>query len=210
MSYKEFKIENDRDWKHIHKKIFGDAIPKHCEWTNLDDIISVLNNIGQVEGSNHMFFPDSGGLDLKGSKKSNEKEAVELMMGVSYIVKPRRLIFEYIDDDFEWNYFRLETGDLAPSGVYEHYSDDFKMEEVLELRPGKYIKRHYWDAGTYNDEILPKNARPVVRYFRGAFVIFKKTSIYNNNPGTYDARHEKLGSEGFKKHIIAAYEQFKK
>jgi len=201
MSTEDFITKNNNDWKQIHKEIFGIAIPNHFEWTNIDDIIKVLNIIGSFPNSNHMFFPDGGGLDLQGASNSKEKNAIELLTGISYIVKPKKLVFEHIDNDFEWNYFRLETGDLKATGVYESYSDDFQQEELVELSPNHYIKRHYWDVGIYNDEPLPTTARLIVRFFKGSFVIFKKSSIYNANSGTYDGRHEKLGEEGFKKHI---------
>lgn len=79
----------------------------------------------------------------------------------------------------------------------------------VELYPSKYIKRHYWDEQTYLNEPLPEGARVVVRYFKGAFVIFKKTSIYNQISETYDGRHEKLGADEFKNQIIYAYEHLK-
>jgi hypothetical protein len=210
MNLEDFLIQNEKDWKKIHNDIFGETIPEHWVWTNVDDIIAVLNKIGSVEASNHMFFPDSGGLDLEGAKRSNERGAIELLTGISYIVKPTKLVFEKIDENLEWNYFRLETDGLKPSGVYEEYPDDFPQEEVVELYNGHYIERHFWDEEVYHDEPLPGSARIVVRYFKGSFVIFKKTSIYNNNPSTYDGRHDKLGEEGFKEYIKAAYEHLSK
>ena len=93
MSSENFKIENENDWKKIHQSIFGDSIPKHLEWTNIDDIIKVLNIIGSIPNSNHLFLPDSGGLDLGGAKLSYEKGCIELDLGSAYIVKPKALIF---------------------------------------------------------------------------------------------------------------------
>ena len=57
--------------------------------------------------------------------------------------------------------------------------------------------------GYYEDDTpLPKNYRTVYRYLKGSFVIFAKTSIYNEIIGTYDARHSKMTAEEFRKYIL--------
>ncbi|MBS1744009.1 MAG: serine/threonine protein kinase [Bacteroidetes bacterium] len=200
MSSEDFNIECSKDWKKIHEQIFGTIIPKHAEWTDIDDIVKVLNTIGIIPNSNHMFFPDGGGLDLEGAKLSHERKCIELLTGVSYIIKPRVLIFESIDSDLEWNYFRIETDILAASGVYELNADSFD-EEVCELTPLQYVDRHHWDEGEYDGEKLPDTARPIIRYFKGSFVIFKKSSIYNNTTSTYDGRHAKVDANEFRLYI---------
>jgi len=205
MKQEDFAIKNGKDWEKIHHSIFGDTIPKQCEWKNIEDIINILNKIGNVDASNHMFFPDGGGMDLDSVKKSHEKNCIELLTGITYIIKPKLLRFESIDKDFEWNYFRIECDNLKPSGVYKETQLDDYTEEVLELTPLKYINRSYWDENEYEGKRLPATARPLVRILKGSLVIFKKSSIYNHNSSTYDGRHEKLGVDGFRKHIIEAY-----
>ena len=70
------------------------------------------------------------------------------------------------------------------------------------------VSGHYisWVCGNYgyyeDDTPLPKNYRTVYRYLKGSFVIFAKTSIYNEIIGTYDARHSKMTAEEFKKYIL--------
>lgn len=204
INFENFAIENAKDWKKIHHDIFGTTIPFHYEWTDTHDIVTVLDKIASVENSNHMFFPESGGLDLEGVSISYEKGAIELLASMPYIVKPRKLTFESIDDDLDWNYFRLEAKELIPSGVCKDLPKNALREEVLELSPGHYIDKQYWDKEKYDGRPLPSTARIVRRYFIGTFVIFKKTSAYNNNPTTYDARHHKLSEEEFRKLIIGA------
>ncbi len=206
MSSENFKIENDRDWKKIHQDIFGFTIPTHSEWTNIDDIIKVLNIVGGIPNSNHLFFPDGGELDLEGAKVSYEKGCIELDFGIAYIVKPKALIFESIDTEYEWNYFRLEANILSPTGLYEVRPDSVD-EEVCELTPLEYVKRHHWDEGEYDGEKLPDTARPLIRYFKGSFVIFKKTSIYNSISATYDGRHSKFDTKGFRDYIENTYKK---
>lgn len=205
MGKDDFAIKNNKDWEKIHQSIFGGNIPNNCQWTDIDDIINILNKIGNVRASNHMFFASGGGLDLEGAKKSHEKDCIELLTGISYIIKPKSLTFEFIDKDFEWNYFRLEADNLTPSGVYKKLLADSYIEEVLELTPLKYVDRYHWDENEYDGQKLPKSARPIVRILKGSLVIFKKTSIYNQTSSTYDGRHDKLGADGFKKHIMDAY-----
>lgn len=205
MKSEEFYNRNSEDWKTIHRDIFGSIIPKRCIWTNPEDIASVLNKIGRIPSSNHSFFPSGGGLDLEGASSSYEPNCIELDFGIAHVVKPKELIFESIDPDLEWNYFRLELLQLAASGVYGDDGDEAFDEELCELNSGNYVHRHYWDEGEYDDERLPSSARPLIRILKGSIVIFKKSSIYNGNSMTYDARHETMGAERFKEHILAAY-----
>ena len=46
-----------------------------------------------------------------------------------------------------------------------------------------------------------KSARIVSRYFRGTFVIFPKSSPYNKDHVTYDARHDRMNSKKFRQYI---------
>ena len=205
-----FSVENSQDWEKIHREIFGDAIPSHCEWTEPNAIIKVLNKIGQIDSSNHMFFPDGGGMDLESATTSNERGCIEMFAGLTYVFKPKMLVYENIDTKLEWSYFRIETDVLTPTGIYKNLPADFYHEEVLELSAGRYVNRSYWDANEYQGEPLPQTSRVVVRILKGALVIFKKSSIYNGLSATYDGRHEKLGADGFKKHITTAYQKMKK
>ena len=68
---------------------------------------------------------------------------------------------------------------------------------------GHYISWKCGNYGYYEDSTsLPKDYRIVYRYLSGSFVIFAKTSIYNDISGTYDARHSKMTAEEFKKYIL--------
>ncbi|MCW3102210.1 MAG: serine/threonine protein kinase [Bacteroidetes bacterium] len=194
----DFYEKNRQAWIDIQNKIFPTGIPKHCEWTKLKDIISVLNTIGSVDNSNHMFYPTGGGLDVESSKLSVENNCIEIFTGLTDILKPKRLTFESFADPI-WNYFRIETSELEPSGVYKE--KDYPSEELTEIETGKYINRSYWDEGKYQGQKLPKSARVLTRHLKGAFVIFAKSSYYNRNSSTYDARHNKMTSDEFREYI---------
>lgn len=194
----DFYEKNRQSWIDIQNKIFPTDIPKNCEWTNLDDIINVLNVIGSINNSNHMFYPTGGGLDVKSSKKSTESNCIEIFTGLTDILKPKRLLFESFDDPI-WSYFRIETFELEPTGVYKE--KDYPSEELTEIETGKYINRSYWDEGEYQGQKLPKTARVLTRHLKGSFVIFAKSSYYNRNSSTYDARHNKMSAEEFRAYI---------
>ncbi|WP_341906643.1 hypothetical protein [Fluviicola taffensis] len=196
----DFLERNKLDWIEIEGKIFPSGLPERCEWTDINEIVNVLKTIGSIRNSNHMFFPRGGGLDLEDANISVEENCVEIDTGgLIDILKPSKLIFHSFKAEHEWNYFRLETLELKPSGVYE--GNEYSDEELCELSPGNYVSRGYWDEGEYNQEKLPSTARVVTRHFRGSFVIFQKTSTYNHNSRTYDGRHNKMTDDEFRKYI---------
>jgi serine/threonine-protein kinase len=199
-------------WNEIINKLFPVSVPKSMEWSTVKDISVVLNLIGQVPNTNHIFCPDGGGFDLTGSAISVESGCIELKSdGSTTIIKPRRLTFHAINSDPNWHYFYLETNTLSPSGVYDYDDTDSLIqrtsEEVCELAPGDYVERSIWDYGYFgsdeNGDPLPlsNSARPIIREFTGSFAVFGKYSYYNQDNSTYDGRHNKLGPIGFDQYI---------
>jgi serine/threonine protein kinase len=199
----EFREHNPLQWAEALRTLFPVSVPKRATWQDIDDIVSVLNIVGGAPDLNHLFFPDGGGLDLERAVRSvREPGCIELITnGIASIVKPIKLIFESFNKEPEWNYFRLETGELEPSGVYPDLPEYFGHEELAEIGGVFYADRSCWDAGDYGGEPLPKGSRLVLRYLRGSFVIFQKTSMYNKNPDTYDARHNKMSTNEFRRYI---------
>ncbi len=207
----DFGERNLAQWFEIQTKLFPTAFPTRVIWENNEDIIKVLNVLGSYDNLNHMFFPDGGGLDLENSKLSTERDCIELNFGgLIDIVKPKRLIFESFGFDPEWNYFRLELNELEPTGINktregeEPYGKLYDHEGVSEIHPGSYDKyeivEHNYDYMEMGYEI-PNTARQVSRWFRGAFVVFNKTSIYNQTSSTYDGRQNKMDTDEFRKYI---------
>lgn len=197
----EFRIEQLPKWEEMIKTLFNGEVPLNKEWHDREDIVEVLDFIGKNNALNHTFLPQGGGLDLLGCTLSNENECIELNLdSIGHVLKPKRLIFQWFSDaDYEWAYFLLESELLQPSGVYEELL--YPEEELVEISPGEYIQRGYWDAGEYYGKPLPKEARLIGRYLRGSFVTFSKASLYNANTRTYDGRHNKQSVESFKNHI---------
>ncbi len=202
----DFETENLIVWEKAIRELFPVAIPNKCIWKDLDGIVSVLKKLGSVNNLNHTLFPAGGGHDLVGAKKSSERGCIEFNTPHSFrIVKPKSLEFNYFSNNIEWAYFRLETAGLKP--ITPNIDPSFIKEKVTELEPGHYVEKEIWEKGYlgYNEKgnriLLPKSARLVSRYFRGSFVIFAKSSPYNKNHVTYDARHDRMNSKKFRQYI---------
>jgi serine/threonine protein kinase len=152
----DFRKRNSLQWQDVHLRFFPYEVPNQAVWTNIETIVQILDYLGSVDGLNHMFFPDGGGLDMLGARLGTEEGTIELICGEekAHIVKPRRLIFENLGFDWEWNYFRLETGGLEPTGVGAPYRG---WEHLVEIEPLEYIELSYWYEGEYHG----KNYRSV-------------------------------------------------
>ncbi len=212
MSIEEHRKQNIRQWDETLSGLFNHLIPEQAVWGNTEEIINVCNLIGHDHNLNHTFFPSGGGLDLYGAGHSVEPECIELHFGDSgrnaNIIKPDRMIFQSFGAPYEWAYFRINTIQLTPSGVYEDYHDVY--EELTETTRGNYVDRSWWDAGFFgHDEQgselpLPKESRVIIRWFSGSLVIFAKGSTYNAVSETYDGRHSKMSTEEFREYIRKA------
>jgi len=202
----DFETENLIVWEKIIRELFPVAIPNNCLWKDIDSIISILNKISSIDNLNHTLFPAGGGHDLTGAKRSSEKGCIEFSTPNSVrIVKPKVLEFNYFPNNASLAFFRLETAGLKP--IIPNINPFFIKEKVTELEPGNYVEKEIWEKGYlgYNEKnnriLLPKSARIISRYFKGSFVIFAKSSPYNKNHVTYDARHDKMNSKKFRQYI---------
>ena len=222
-----------KSWEIMNAGVAGKPLEKVI-WTDVTKIIEVLDYIGKHQAPNHTFMPSGGGLDLVGAHISHESGLVELNFdGSPKLVKPESLTFYAIGDNPEWWYFRLETSKFSPTKVYDYYKDaedseliawsqekqiewsmQFSGEELLEVSPGNYMDRSYWEAYNLGEDEngytipLPPEARVITRKFNGgAFVIFSKFSLYNSVPSTYDARHNRMNDKEFRQYVEAIVEK---
>jgi len=202
----DFETENLVVWEKTIRELFPIAIPNNCQFEDRDSIISVLNKISSIVSLAHTLFPVGGGHDIIRVERSTEKEAIELRTPHSVrIVKPKVLEFNYFTNHIEWCYFRLETGGLKP--ITPNLDLSVVKEKLTEIEPGRYVEKEIWEKGYLGYDkngyriLLPKTARLVSRYFRGSFVIFPKSSPYNKNHVTYDARHDRMNSKKFRQYI---------
>ncbi|MCF8070050.1 MAG: hypothetical protein K9L30_15825 [Desulfobacterales bacterium] len=213
----KFRKKNLENWDALLMEIFPEGIPDHYEWSDNKEIIRILNLIGKDHNSNHTFLPRGGGFDLYGAKLSNENGCIDLQFSSSkkmaHIIMPEKLIFESFGSPNEFSYFRIETLELNPSGVYEKLHAPY--EEVVEVKPLEYIERSHWDENIlgYDEDgyeiPLPESSRLIIRLLSGALVIFAKGSTYNAVSGTYDGRHNKMTGEDFRQYISSAVDRLR-
>lgn len=214
----DFLETNQQQWFEIQTKLFPTSIPTRVIWEDINDMVKVLKIVCSYDNLNHMFFPDGGGLDLEDARLSFEEGCIELDFQLIDIVKPKRLIFESFGYHHEWNYFRLETAELEPSGVYKvkkgkEVSERARYkEEVTQISPGFYKDYNYLENSYYiedDDYRRPEGMRHISRWFRGSFVIFNKASVYNQTSSTYDGRHNKMSTDEFRSYIQRSVDHFK-
>lgn len=201
----DYTKHNPLDWIEIQQTLFPFGAPARVVWETPQEIIRVLSLLGQIDGVNHCFFPRGGGLDLEQAIPSREHDCIELITnGLANIVKPSRLHFESFERNSDWNYFRLETGPLNPSGVYADLDPEFKYEEVADIGRAFYADRSCWDYNEHEGTPLPPGSRAVSRHFEGTFAIFQKTAPYNKLRGPNDAYrglHNKMSADEFRAYI---------
>ena len=191
---------NLMQWKEIQECLFPTIIPTRAEWSSREDIVKVLRLLGKYGNLNHMFFPDGGGLDLTDAAISYEPDCIELICDQSiYIVKPKKLMFEFINEEVEWNYFFLETDTLKPNTP--NFSEDNYMEELYETSPLKYSLTEICD-NMPKEECEISKPRQVGRYLKGSFVFFHKDSLYNHFISKYKGEHDRLTSNQFHEFIV--------
>lgn len=190
---KEFRNEYLPKWKEKIQLLFDNNIPIHYEWKDLNEIVYALNKIGSKKGINHMFYPRGGGLDLYGASMSSYKGCIELNSnGFIEICKPQNLVFENIDNDFEWCYFRLNLEKIDSCLKREEDSEDERMSEEL------------WEVGhndfePYSDFRPSDGSRRVIRLLKGSLIIVAKASAYNLVFADYCGTDNKYNDEIFLK-----------
>ncbi|MEC3841585.1 serine/threonine protein kinase [Bacillus amyloliquefaciens] len=225
-NFQKLKKKHLTLWKELIEEIFNTVPSQFTAFNEKNQIIEVLNKIGKSDADNHMFKPNGGGDDLSGATSSVENGKIELdFAGDIAIINPVKLTFHPIGENPEWWFFRLETrpfervcpleatdeqnDNVFPSSSYDSDTNDcFTGEDVLELEPGNYEDRSIWEDGFlgYDEDgreiRFPKTARIVTRMVNGgSYVIFPKYSLYNQNPETYDGRHNKFSDEEFADYI---------
>ena len=195
----DWERQNLIQWKEVQEQLFPSYVPSHAEWTDKEDMISVLNLLGQYNSLNHLFFPDGGGLDLTGASSSYEQGCIELHFGESvYIIKPKRLLYEYVDKTCEWNYFYIDLGEM--DAITQVLSPTCFCEEFCEVAPRDYHPLELFNEMPLNDlrRIKPRH---IVRYLKGSMVAFHKDSIYNGMISKYKGEHSKFSADGFRQFI---------
>lgn len=199
----DFDLRNRSEWAELQHSLFPLGAPARAAWQDVDAICAVLHEVAKTPGLNHMFYPSGGGNTITGVSRAAEEGMIALHVGdkIAEILKPLKLAYESFGVDPSWNYFRLEAAPVPPTGVPNSVDREGIYEALCELEPGVYVPYHHWDNDEYAERSLPEEARPVGRYLQGSFVFFGTRSAYNQDPATYDARHNKMSEEEFREYI---------
>ena len=204
---KSWSRRNILKWQERQQQIFTKKVSTHAEWHDINDIVNVLRLLGKYNSQNHTFFPDTGGLDLTSANLSYEKDCIELHFnGLVCVVKPKRLSFEFINSEIEWNYFSLETHSLK--AITSNYSEEYYSEEFCEIKPLDYQPLELFD-NISKEEYEINHPRHIIRYLHGNFVMFHKDSIYNHFISQYKGEHDKLGLQKFRDIISQLADKYK-
>lgn len=181
-----YEERNKYEWEHCISQIFTYSIPDNCSWSKLSEIQSILNLLStEYDNLTYMFCPDSGGADLNNTALTIEEGCI--ILSEYMVCKPLKLLFEY-SEILECSYFQLILGEL------QCITDQNVSKEFLYIDSiGNY-------QITQNEQ-----ARPIIRYLKGSFVIVRKTSILNKLDGDFDghfAIHEKKSIEAYKIFVL--------
>ena len=197
----DWERQNLIQWQEVQEQLFPSYVPSHAEWTDLNDMISVLNLLGQYDSLNHLFFPDEGGFDLTGASSSYEQDCIELHLGeFVYIIKPKRLLYEYVDKTCEWNYFYIDIEEM--NAISQDLSPTCCWEEFCEVAPKDYQPLELFEQMS-SEDLRKIKPRHIVRYLRGSMVAFHKDSIYNGIISKYKGEHSKYTADGFRELIAS-------
>jgi len=205
----EFDKKNKAQWEAALVSAFPEGIPQSASWTDLGQMISILNHFCAKDLNNTMLAL-RGGMSIQKVARSKEAGCIELQPtpGSAYVSRPDTLHFEHISNS-PWNsFFLLSTQELQPSDVYAGRVSDY--EELLELPDGEYLDRSHLDQGSLGydesgaDIPIPDPHRLVVRYFSGKFLIVAKRSLWNLTTSTYDGRHAKMTPAEIRQQIESA------
>ena len=200
---KDYAKQQRSQWEFLNKLIMPvNTIPTTLIWTNIDQIISVLNNVGSLPVFNHMLFSSGGGLDFKKAERANENGAIYIYddLNSCRVFKPLKMIYETFENNTIGNYFLIEFSEIEPI-VSENV---YKEERLIEDTPGHYINCPDAIYGVYDYETgvpLPKDFKFVCRSYSGKLLIVMKNSPYNQIHATYDGRHGKTSSDNFRSYV---------
>lgn len=197
-----YHLRNNYEWYEITDKLFPVKTPNKVVWTDLNDIISVLNFLCKYKCLAYVFLP-RGGAHYKGVRKAEEERFLEFDMGMAYLFPAKSLTFYSFGKETEWNYFRLDAYDDVEPVFLKELPEEITEadEELTELFPGVYAPLEVWEYDEeYHGYCPTENMRRIARYYRGSFVLFNTRSSYNLESSTHN-RHSHFTKEEFEFYI---------
>lgn len=187
----DFVLSQKKEYDFVQKQLFSIPTERAC-WTDIDSIIHVLNIISITGQLSHMLFPDGGGIDLEKVSKSSKLGYIQIN---NYILKPKKLLMEIIENDPLWNYFLLEIDNIGSENEEDFFALLPNGEEVLS--DGIIYGVYDYQSG----KKLPNGYQLVTQINKGKILFVLKTGCYNHITATYDGRHNLCSDEQFRYYI---------
>lgn len=195
-------INQAKEWFFIQNQLFHTPVTS-ARWTDLDNIVKILQYVTKRRNLNHMFIPTGGGTDAEKVEKAYEKGHIFIYnIGQVIQLKPKNLYMECFTDP-TYNYFLLEAEKIGP--ICKENNDTIR-EYCAALPNGEYVISDGISYGVYNydsDKKLPQGTLLVERYTGGKFLFTFKMYGYNNINSTYDARHNDATIQEFRSYMEA-------
>ncbi|MFB1067983.1 serine/threonine protein kinase [Vibrio diabolicus] len=209
----DFEERNLTEWFELQEKLFPLGTPERTTWTDLNSIVQVINELSKTKSLNHMFFPNGGGHTILGASLAEEEGFIALHVSERMVelINPKKLTYESFGVDPSWDYFRLESNTIEPTGIPNAMGYKGISEELTEVYPGEYSDYSSWEYHEYEGKPLPEVARRAQRFLKGSFVFFCTSSIYNRLTGkhdAYNAGHNTVSEDEFRAFIKAGAEYF--
>ena len=210
---KDFEERNLKEWFELQEKLFPLGTPERTTWTDTNSIVQVINELSKARSLNHMFFPNGGGHTIIGASLAKEEGFIALHVSEKMVelINPKKLTYESFGVDPSWDYFRLESNEIDPTGIPNTLSYKGISEELTEVYPGVYSDYTSWEYHEFEGNPLPDSARRAQRFLNGSFVFFCTSSIYNRLTGKYDAYnagHNSISEDEFRAFIKQVAEYF--
>ncbi|MDR8525101.1 protein kinase domain-containing protein [Shewanella fidelis] len=203
---KDFEERNLKEWFELQEKLFPLGTPERTTWTDTNSIVQVINELSKARSLNHMFFPNGGGHTIIGASLAKEEGFIALHVSEKMVelINPKKLTYESFGVDPSWDYFRLESNEIVPTGIPNTLGYKGISEELTEVYPGVYSDYTSWEYHEFEGNPLPDSARRAQRFLNGSFVFFCTSSIYNRLTGKYDAYnagHNSISEDEFRAFI---------
>ena len=178
----------DGKWKDVCNKLNPYQASK-IELTDIHAIYNFLNIFYSFEPDlHHAFFPNTGGLDIRGLELNEKDEFIILNLGsFKTWIKPKRLVYKNFHADISNNYICLET-EIIPN--IENYSHS-EIHEYTLINNDFITDFKHWEYNLFEEQPLPENSSRITFVHKGSFLFVKNDSWYNKVSATYDGRHSK-------------------
>lgn len=198
----DLQLMSISNWEFLQKRMFSNNTPTSVSWTNVEDIVCILDLVCSMPATAYLFFPDRGDMDLDHVMPSSENGCLDIIAGPEMIrVKPKKL--EFCRFKFaSWNYFLLELQEQERVLADEEGTE--YDEIVVEDYPGHYVSAASSQYGVYDydsGKTLPNGSKEIIRFLKGKFLIVLKFGDINYIAESSDGRHSNCTSEQFYNYI---------